>query len=298
MDACGVRRFAVTSCTEGVDAADQSLFHDFVAKQHHGTMQYLERNDNLRFNPAELLPGAQSIIICAIPYYTPIPSGTLPIATYAWGDDYHTVLRRRLEQAVAQLRETLGGEYRICIDSAPVRERYWAAKAGLGFIGLNGHLIVPGCGSYVFLAEILSTVALPHGTTTPQPLPSSCGQCMRCITMCPAKALSPDGSLDARKCLSYLTIEHRGPFPPDTDTAGRLYGCDRCAQVCPHNSHPEPCSIQELMPRPDLLTITLTDILHMTPEQFSATFRNSPIKRIKLTGLQRNAQALLTPRND
>lgn len=292
MRRAGVTHFAVTATDGGVDEHDRAIYRQFIDRGRHADMQYLQRHDDLRFDPAMLLPGAKSMVCCAIPYWSPLPHDSLPVARYAWGDDYHTAVRRRLSDAAESLARRFGGEYRVCVDTAPLRERYWAHRAQLGIIGLNNHLIVPGAGSYLFLAEIISTATLPAGTTTATPLPADCGRCGRCLRTCPTGAIRPDGSFDARKCLSYLTIEHRGPLPQGTSLHGSLYGCDRCAAACPHNADPEPCRWPELMPRESILKLTMLDIREMTPEQFSATFRNSAIKRTKLQGLQRNAAAI------
>ena len=188
------------------------------------------------------------------------------------------------------MEEATGCATRVCVDTAPLRERYWASKCGVGFRGLNGHLIVPGKGSYMLLGEILATAPLP---STPA-LDRDCGLCRRCVAACPAGALRPDGTVDARRCLSYLTIEHRGALPEGTDLHGRLYGCDACAMACPHNAcSTAPETLPELRPRAAVAALTAREAAVMTQEQFSAIFTHSAIKRAKLAGLQRNACALM-----
>lgn len=287
----GVYRHGIASLRQ-VD--DQALrqYTDWLSRGMHAGMDYLERYPDIRRDPRMLLDGATTVISCAFPYFTPISRthGTADIALYALGTDYHEVVRNRLEQAAEAIRDTFGGQTRVCVDTAPLRERYWALHSGLGFIGTNNHLIIPGAGSYFFLGEILTTA--PFHPTPPLPV-TDCGRCGRCVRSCPTGAITPGGSVDARKCLSYLTIEHRGDFPEGTDLHGCLYGCDRCAQVCPHNAHPPHTDIPELMPRPELLALTPSDILAMDAAAFARTFRHSAIKRAKLSGMQRNAKAIL-----
>lgn len=284
---CGASAHGVAAAQE-VDSESQRLYHSWIAGGRHGSMTYLEKYGDLRADPRLLLDGAQSIICFAFPYYYPEkqPAGALPVARYARGADYHEVVRERLDSVAASLREVYGGETRVCVDTAPLRERYWAARAGLGFIGLNNHLIIPRLGSYFFLGEILTTVAFRPAETLPT---AGCLHCGRCIKACPTGALAPDGSCDASKCLSYLTIEHRGDFQPATDLHGSFYGCDRCAAACPHNSSPQISHIEQFRPDPRRMSLTRQQILEMTPETFAETFRHSPMKRAKLAGLQRNA---------
>lgn len=284
----GACRVAVASVHPVEDWA-QHLYSRWLERGMHASMHYLENYPDLRADPSLLLPGAQSIICCAFAF-SPAPSGMgARIAAYALGTDYHIVVRERLEIVAQYLRDEYGASARVCVDTAPLRERYWAMRSGLGFIGLNNHLIVPGVGSYLFLGEILTSLHLPPDS----PLATDCGKCGRCVRACPTGALQPDGSVDARRCLSYLTIEHRGDFPPGTNLHGCLYGCDTCAAVCPHNAHAsEQSVIEPLLPRPHLLTLTPEECRHMTQSQFSAIFSRSAIKRTKLAGLLRNARHL------
>lgn len=295
LEGSGIYRFGI-ACIAEVDDTAESIYRNWIESGRHGGLAYMEKYAEIRHDPTKLLDGAQSIICCAFPYYFPIsrPAGALRIARYALGCDYHTVVRQRLETVAQRIRETIGGETRVCVDTAPLRERYWAVRSGLGFIGLNNQLILPGAGSYFFLGEILTTAAL---RPTPPLKIDRCASCGICVSKCPAGALNADGQCNASRCLSYLTIEHRGEFPPGTDLHGCFYGCDRCAEVCPHNGNPKVSDIEEFRPNPDLMTLTRDDILTMQPDRYAALFRNSPIKRAKLAGLQRNAAAL-TPDAD
>lgn len=260
-------------------------------------MDYLDRYPDVRRDPRNLLEGARSIIVAAFSYYPSQrqhPSAP-QFAWYAYGRDYHEVLRTRLQQAadtIAAIRP--GATFRICVDTAPVMERYWAVKAGVGFIGRNAQLIVPGHGSACFLGEIVTDIPLTPSAPCTLACPDGCDLCIRA---CPGHALSPDTrSVDARRCLSYLTIEHRGPLPEGAPHPGRrIYGCDTCQTVCPFNRHSQPTAIPEFAPSPALLSITDADIAALTPEAFSTLFRHSAIKRAKLAGLLRNLAALSKP---
>lgn len=282
--ACGIARAGF------VDDAEFAYFEKWLERGMHATMRYMENYREIRRNPQLLLPGAQSVIVVAFPYYhSGQNDGNLGrIAAYAHGDDYHDVVRGRLEQLAVRVRDNFGGETRVCVDTAPLLERYWAVRAGVGFVGRNRLLIVPGAGSYVFIGCVVTTVAFEPDS----PCGMECAGCLRCIASCPGGALTAEG-LDARRCLSYLTIEHRGDIPEGVDLCGRLYGCDMCQRVCPHNRSLSDTPITEFHPREALRTLTPEKIAAMNQQEFSAIMRRSAIKRTKLTGLQRNALCLL-----
>lgn len=268
-----------------VDDNAAEVYRRWIESGGNGGMLYLEKYTDIRRNPELLLPGAKTVICCAFAYTSPEFPRSALFADYALGDDYHEVLR----EALAPVANALDGETRICIDTAPLRERYWAVRAGVGFIGVNNQLIVPGVGSGVFLAEILWT-----GTTeADKPLETDCLHCGACVKACPGSALDGEGSMDARKCLSYLTIEHRGAFPePSQRLSGRIYGCDICRDVCPLARSRGPVYVlPALRPRSEILALTLADVKGMSQEKFSSTFRRSAVKRAKLAGLLRNAVA-------
>lgn len=277
-----------------VDANVMSQYRGWISAGHHAGMDYLARHTTLKENPASVLEGAATVISVAFSYAPDkLRDPALPmIACYAYGSDYHDVLRFRLNPVVSNLKGSLGGEWRICIDSAPLAERYWAMRSGIGIRGCNGTVIIEGAGSYAFLAEIVTTVTIRPDT----PSAKECKKCGACREACPQNALSAEGLIDSCRCLNYLTIEHHGDwegeYASNMDTpAGRhtLYGCDRCLRVCPHNTGISPTGIKEFLPRNAVLSLTAEDISSMTQEQFSAIFRGSPIKRAKLAGLQRNA---------
>ncbi len=288
----GVARYAIVP-TGPVEPSAIASFDRWIQEGQHGSMAYMERYGDVRANPALLLEGASSMICCAIPYPSPLhlPPRKASIAAYALGSDYHEVVREKLTAVAKEIEKTMGGKTRVCVDTAPLRERYWAQRSGLGFTGLNSHLIIPGMGSFFFLGEILTTALLPPTPAAPE---RDCGRCGRCVKACPTGAIGPDGTFDARRCLSYLTIEHRGEFEPGTSLHGRLYGCDICGAVCPHNAGAGRQEIlPELQPRPALLSLTVDEAASMTQERFSALFTHSAIKRTKLAGLRRNAAAIM-----
>lgn len=272
-----------------VDAAAVKAFDDWIAAGKHGCLSYLEKYRDVRNDPRLLLDGAATIIAVALNY---LPREKQQpqypqIAYYAYGDDYHEVVRNRLAPVVDYLA-TLGASARICVDTAPLRERYWAQQAGLGFIGMNNQLIIPSLGSYHFLGFVITTAALQPD----EPCISPCISCRRCLIYCPTKAISDHGAIDARRCLSCLTIEHRGEIPEGISLGNRLYGCDTCQKACPHNIYAPTTEIPEFTPIPERLTLTVNDILEMDQERYAALFRHSAIKRAKLAALHRNAAHL------
>ena len=268
-----------------VATADAALYDAWTARGAHGCMAYMERYADIRRDPRLLLDGARSVLVCAFSYRQPVHS--VHISDYALGADYHGALRERMERVAAALREALGGDTRVCVDSAPLRERYWAVRAGVGTTGLSGRLIVPGAGADVLLAELLTTAALPPSAPLDRPLCDGCGACVRA---CPA------GALDGR-CLSCLTIELRGELPEGTDLHGRLVGCDVCSAVCPASRREAaqgcPGVIDELHARPEVLALTPADAAAMTRGRFKALFARSPVMRLRLDGLRRNAFHIL-----
>lgn len=287
---------------EEVDSGDWSRFESWLAQGRHAGMGYMGNHAAIRRDPRLLLDGAHTVISMAFNYRGE-PRPRPPIAAYALGDDYHEVLRDLLRKCLEHFPKDEG--YRICIDSAPILERYWARKAGIGIIGDNGSLIVPGAGSMVFLAEIITTLGLePDREWT-----RGCGSCGACRRSCPTGALSFSGNaIDCNRCLSYLTIEHRGdwtePVHLDALTAAAskgmapLFGCDHCLSVCPHNrGKVRATTLPELSPRKEILSVTPQDILSMGQSDFSATFRRSPIKRGRFDGLRRNALMLIEKSN-
>ncbi|MBC7227781.1 MAG: tRNA epoxyqueuosine(34) reductase QueG [Thermoflexales bacterium] len=279
-------------------------YRDWLAASYHGDMGYMARPDRVarREDPAFILPGVRAAVCVAVNYYPgdapPPPKDAGPvgrISRYAWGVDYHDWMLPRLEELAAFIRERTGGtaRHRAYTDTGPLLERALAAQAGLGFIGKNTCLIHPRFGSWLFLGEILVDVDLPF---TGPPMPSRCGTCTRCLDACPTGALVAPYVLDARRCISYLTIEFRGDFPPDLrDRLGDwVYGCDICQEVCPWNRFARPTAVADFRPAsPDRAAPPLDELLSLDEGAFRQRFGGNPIARIGRERLRRNARALL-----
>ena len=266
-----------------------------------GEMDYLEKHLSLKRDPREILPEAQSIIALAVNYYTLDPPKSLAedasrgqISRYAWGTDYHNLIRSKLDQLATFIQKTAEEKVktRVYVDTAPVLEREHAERAGIGWIAKNTNVINWQAGSWFFLAGILVSIKLE--TETPS-LRGSCGTCTRCIEACPTDAILAPNVLDSRLCISYLTIELKGSIPrelrPQMDNL--IFGCDICQEVCPWNSKAVPTKERGFYPRKENLVPTLLSLINMTQEQFSRRFRNSPIKRTKRRGFLRNVAVAL-----
>ncbi len=287
------RRLGFSAC--GIALADdlpieyQERYKRWLAKGMHADMSYLERNLELRFSPKKLLPGTESIIMVALSYYPSITQhpDAPQIAYYAYGKDYHRVVKRRLDQLLKYIQEKIdhSATGRSFSDSAPVAERYWAWRAGLGWIGKNTLLIQQKAGSYYFLGALFLNIELPPD----EPMPSLCGDCTSCIDHCPNAAL--DGmELDARRCISYLTIESKGAVPSEymSRISNRLYGCDTCQIHCPWNRFARPSQEDAFAASQELLSLSYED-LESDPETYLAKLLpGSPMKRAGLDGLMRN----------
>lgn len=281
-----------------IDAAAAESYRRWIGEGCHAGMDYLERHAPLKLHPCHVLEDAATVVSMAFSYVPDLQRDPAKpaVACYAWGEDYHDVIRKRLSAAVEGLQARFGGSWRICVDTAPLPERYWALRSGIGRKGKNGSVIVDNCGSLCFLAEVLTS----HSVAPDEPSEASCMQCGACTRACPTGALMPDGTVDARKCLSYLTIEHRGEWIGEgceaMDTpAGRhtLYGCDICQRVCPHNNGAAPSGISEFHISEKILNLDAEKAAGMTQHEFSAYFKGSAIKRCRLDGLRRNALHIL-----
>lgn len=281
------------ACAAGFAAAEplsepeNAVFDSWLAAGRHAGMDYMERYADIRRDPRLLLDGASSVISAAFAYTSNSHHSPL-FADYALGLDYHTVLRRVLKPVARFMEEAVpGSKTRICVDTAPIRERVWAVRAGVGYIGLNNLLIVPGVGSGVFLAEILWTASAGPSAPLAQ---TRCNACGACLKACPEGALGPDGTLDAYRCRSYLTIEHRGSLPRAIDLAdAKIYGCDICRHACPEGCQGEPTVLSDFDPNPELMALTLADASSISDSDFSRIFAHSAVRRVKPEGLRRNA---------
>lgn len=286
-DACGIAQVAT--------ADSEALFFDRWLKEgNHAGMAYMENHREIRLNPAGLVEGAKTVISVALNYY---PEQKLPpeaphIAYYAYGKDYHFVIKEMLDELWSAVTgQTDTGTARFFTDSAPILERYWAWKAGLGWIGKNTNLIIPGKGSFFFLGEIVTTLEADQYDT---PQKNRCGSCSRCLDACPTGALEGPRHLNARKCLSYLTIENRGEIPTEQASrlGNRLYGCDTCQEVCPWNRFARPTQIEAFRPKPTLLSLRKEDLKVFSREDYNRIFAKSAVKRAKYEGLIRNIHNL------
>lgn len=281
-DVCGISKAGA------VDDEVATMYNGWIGQGKNATMQYLERNCEKRFNPTLLVEGCRSIISVAMNY---APAKTIEgIADYAQGKDYHRIVKDRLYMLLQSINCVQSVQGRAFSDSAPVLERYWAVKAGIGYIGRNRQLIIPGKGSKFFLGELLVDIELCYDTPLDRNL---CGNCHKCIDSCPGKALDENG-LDANRCLSYLTIEHRDKLPENIgEKMGNcFYGCDRCQTVCPHNRFATPNTMPELQPSPLLLQMTKEKWSTLTKEEYKELFRHSAVERCKYEQLMRNIGAI------
>ncbi|ATV34460.1 tRNA epoxyqueuosine(34) reductase QueG [Prevotella intermedia] len=314
--ACGIAR------AEPVDAETAAAVRGWISKGSQATMDYMANYTEKRLNPCLLVPGTKSIVSLAMNY---APAQTMPeteyqLAAYAYGQDYHDVMKAKLRQLAAliankfegesdsevgendgdstaittpktnETSEEPTGEIRVFVDTAPVLERYWAQRAGLGWIGKNHQLIIPRAGSMFFLGEIF----LPYEFESyDSPIPSRCGNCRRCIEACPTCAITEEWGFDSEKCLSYQLIENRGELSEQAKQSmgSTIYGCDRCQTACPWNKFATPNTTPEFQPKSELLAMTKADWHNLTIDEYRALFKGSAVKRVKFDGLKRNISA-------
>ena len=277
----------------------RDYFRQWLDDGQAGQMHYLANRFEERTRPEEYLPGARSIICVAVNYFVELEpldgdgaSGHGRIARYALGDDYHEVIKQRLHALSDWIRNQWPQvQTRACVDTAPVMEKDLAERAGIGWIGKNTCLINPQIGSWLFLGEIITTAELPAD----EPATDHCGTCTRCIDACPTAAITAPYQLDARKCISYLTIEHREEIPAELEPeiGDWLYGCDICQDVCPHNSKAPAATDPAFAPRFPTGTLNAEEVLNWSEEQYRAQLKNSAMRRTKLPMLKRNAAIVL-----
>jgi epoxyqueuosine reductase len=298
-DACGV--------APAGGFPELEFFREWIARGYAASMAYLERSADLRAGVAQVMPSARTVIVTATVYNTARPYSTecgdpsrAQIARYAWGEDYHGVVGARLDALVAWMREIASQpfEARAYVDTGPVQERVYARYAGIGWIGKNTCVISPELGSWVFLGEIICSLPLD----TDAPAFDQCGDCMLCLEACPTQALAAPGVLDSNRCISYLTIEHRGDIPATLGPAigSHVYGCDICQDVCPWNSLAPISTDPAWSPRPVWDRPALVDLSRMPDAALNTALRGSAMRRAKAAGLRRNVAVALenveTPR--
>jgi epoxyqueuosine reductase len=296
--------FDLAGVAPASDQPELKYFPAWISAGHAGEMKYLEARDDQgdlkRASLARVAPWARSVIVCAINYNTDHPYSTEVddpgrgwISRYAWSrEDYHDGVQRRLKQVEAALHRAAAGAHpdlitRSYVDTGPIVERVFAKYAGVGWIGKNTCIINQKKGSWLFLGVILTSLELEPDL----PAPDRCGTCTRCIEACPTDAILAPFKLDSNRCISYLTIEKRGPIPEDlrAEMGRHVFGCDICQDVCPWNRKAPVSSAPDFAPRPGLVNPALEWLAEMSAEEFRETFRGSPIRRTKRSGIRRNA---------
>jgi epoxyqueuosine reductase len=258
-----------------------------------GTMSYMENHFDKRLNPTLLVDDAKSVVSLLLNYYPEKEqiSDSYKISKYAYGQDYHFVIKEKLKELLFSIQETIGDvSGRVFVDSAPVLDKAWAAKSGLGWIGKNSNLLTQKTGSFYFIAELIIDLDLDYDN----PVTDHCGTCTACIDACPTEAIVSPYIVDGSKCISYFTIELKDNIPQDMK--GKfddwIFGCDVCQDVCPWNRFSKPHSEPLFNPNPELLSMSKKDWKELTEETFRAVFKNSAVKRTKFEGLKRNIDFL------
>jgi epoxyqueuosine reductase len=285
-DHCGIAR------AEALDE-DARRLEAWLKQGMQGGMHYMERHFDLRIDPRKLVPGARSVITLLKNYYQPHqqPPHAPRVSKYAYGEDYHQVIREKLNALYAQLQGDLGRfAARGFVDSAPVLERSWASKAGLGWVGKNGNLLTKSGGSFFFIATLITDLNLEPDLPFTRDF---CGTCTRCIDACPTAAILPDKVVDGSKCISYFTIELKELLMPDNTPQhfeNWAFGCDTCQDVCPWNRFSTPTEERRFRPLPEIVEWNGENWESMTEEVFKKVFRNSAISRARFAGIRRNLQ--------
>lgn len=279
-----------------LDDPHSGVFREWLARGHHGSMAYLEKNAPVRAHPRERFPWAQSAIVILVPYEArrpEAPEGAMShhIARYALGDDYHEVLDRILRE----VEKVVPGKSWRYVDTGPLSDRSLAAQAGLGWIGRNSMLINERDGSYFFIGTLITSLENDIASAA---VADRCGTCTRCVDACPTAAILPDRTVVSQLCISYATIEHRGDLPHDVihHLEGNAFGCDICQEVCPWNREPA-SSHPAFRARDEYRATPVSDLLRYEQADFSRLFTKSAIKRAKLTGMKRNVEAVLSSRS-
>jgi epoxyqueuosine reductase len=277
---------------------DARRLESWLNKGMHGSMKYMENHFDMRVDPSKLVPGARSVITLLLNYFPEQlqnDTSAYRVSKYAYGNDYHEVIRSKLNLFLQQLRENIGEiNGRGFVDSAPVLERSWAQKTGAGWIGKSGNLITKKAGSYFFIATLITDLELEYDDAYAK---DYCGSCTRCIDACPTDAIQPDRVVDGSKCISYYTIELKEMLIPD-EMQGKfgnwMFGCDTCQDVCPWNRFATPTKEKGFTPLEGVLNFSTQQWDDLTEESFKKIFSNSPLKRSKFSGIKRNLRFLST----
>ncbi len=274
---------------------DARRLEQWLSKGMQGTMQYMENHFDLRVDPTKLFPGAKTVITLLLNYYpSEKQNDRAPkIAKYAYGEDYHEIIREKLKRLLQNIKYKIGDiQGRGFVDSAPVLERSWAVQSGLGWVGKNGNFINKKSGSFFFIATLITDLKIEPD---PPFLKDYCGTCTACIDHCPTDAILPNKVIDASRCISYFTIELKEALIPENykgQFEDWMFGCDICQDVCPWNRFSKPHHSSELKPIPEILNLSNAEWEAMTEESFKRIFKNSPLKRTKFKGIKRNIQFL------
>jgi len=288
-------RLGFTGC--GISRAgflpdDAQRLKQWLEAHYQAGMSYMENHFDKRTDPSKLVEGAKSVISVILNYYSSArprdPEAPL-ISTYAYGKDYHDVIRKKLNGLLRFMQDSMGPvSGRGFVDSAPVLDRAWAARSGLGWIGKNSNLISPEAGSFFFIGTLIVDIPLQYDN----PITDFCGDCNRCIRACPTQAIMPGRMIDANRCISYLTIENKGEINPEFTGKfqNRVFGCDICQDVCPWNRKSTQNNEEEFKPLSGLLEMTRQEWYDLDEEKFRTTFAHSPVKRAKFSGLRRNLE--------
>jgi epoxyqueuosine reductase len=274
---------------------DAVRLEQWLNKGMHGSMQYMENHFDLRVDPCKLVPGAKSVITLLKNYY-PLQQQNQDapkISKYAFGKDYHEVIRSKLNELIVLIKENVGDIHgRGFVDSAPVLERTWAQRSGLGWVGKNGNLITKQSGSFYFIATLITDLELEYDDPFAK---DYCGTCTKCIDECPTDAILPGKVIDGSKCISYFTIELKEMLIPG-GMKGKfddwMFGCDTCQDVCPWNRFSKPNTEINFTPIPEILNLSTKEWENMSEENFKRNFRDSPLSRSKFKGIQRNLKFL------
>ncbi|PQJ10982.1 tRNA epoxyqueuosine(34) reductase QueG [Flavipsychrobacter stenotrophus] len=291
-------RLGFNSCgiAKAVQLEDDAVrLEQWLSKGYNAGMEYMERNFDLRIDPRKLVPGAKSVITLQLNYYPAEQQQALApkIAKYAWGTDYHYVIREKLNQLLDFINTNIGAvDGRGFVDSAPVLERSWAVRSGLGWIGKNGNVLTRNSGSFFFIATLITDLEL----STDAPFTTDhCGTCTRCIDACPTDAIVSPTKIDATKCISYLTIELKDALIPSefhNKMENWMFGCDICQDVCPWNRFSKPNTEANFTPIPEILNLSMRQWEELSEDAFNKIFKNSPLKRSKWKGMQRNISSI------
>lgn len=283
-------------------AFEREQLAEWLQKGYQGEMKWMARDPETRTDPRKLFPAAQSVIVVALNYYTSNKHTddleTGKVSRYAWGDDYHDIVGSRLHSLLTWIKAQVSeAEGKVCVDIQPMMDKAWAVRAGLGWIGKHSNLITQELGSWVFIGELLLNLPLEYDE---EQIEDHCGTCTLCIDACPTGAIRQPYVVDSNRCISHATIELRAPEIPAEvarNLEGWFYGCDICQDVCPWNRFEQVTHESRFEPRPENVNASLSNILDLTPDAYAERFRHSPMKRVKLAGLQRNARTLTQHRN-